>query len=285
MANANGNMLTGISDCLVFFTVMRTAVVLLLLLSLCLLVASCGSETATNANTAEAPAAKPPEGRQPVLVELFTSEGCGNCPPADRQLAFLETQQPVPNADVITLGYHVDYFNDRGWKDEYSDAQYTKRQQLYSMRLGAENIYTPQMIVDGQSQFVGNNQQKASEAITRSASLDKPDFAVTVNGDKADVVVTGLSRHMTATAVLAVAEDGLVSEVKAGSNRGKRLPHMSVVRKLQPFGKVAETADEFRGSVQLPNDAAWKKENVRYIVYLQEDMSGRILAAGRVKAS
>lgn len=259
----------------------------LLLFAFCLLTVSCGGPIpAANIDGNSAAPVKDTSGeRQPVLVELFTSEGCGNCPPADRQLAFLETQQPVAGADVITLGYHVDYFNDRGWKDEYSDAQYTKRQQLYTMRLGAESMYTPQMIVDGREQFIGSNAAKASETIGRAATSDKPDVSVTVNDKTAEVSVTGMSRHMAATAVLAVAEDGLVSDVKAGNNRGKKLPHISVVRKLQAFGKVPETAEEFRGTVELPTDPAWKKENVRYVVYLQEDQSGRIIAAGRVKNS
>lgn len=266
---------------------MRSTALILLLFAFCLFTVSCGSETATNANTAdvEAPADKAPGDRQPVLVELFTSEGCGNCPPADRQLAFLENQQPVAAADVITLGFHVDYFNDRGWKDAYSDARYTKRQQLYSMRLGAESMYTPQMVVDGQTQFIGSNAAKANEAITQAASADKPDVSVKVSGGMADVTVSGLTRHMDAIAVLVVAEDGLVSDVKAGSNSGKRLPHISVVRKLQPIGKVSANAEEFRGTVQLPTDPAWKRENVKYVVYLQENMSGRIIAAGRVKIS
>lgn len=266
---------------------MRSGVVLLLL-AVCLTAISCGSATTTNSNSsanAEVPAPKVPGERQPVLVELFTSEGCGNCPPADRQLAMLEMQQPIAAADVITLGFHVDYFNDRGWKDEYSDAQFTKRQQLYAMRLGAESLFTPQMVVDGETQFVGGNAARTTEVINEAASADKPDVAATANGSTAEVTVTGLPRHSVATAVLAVAEDGLISDVKAGNNRGKRLPHISVVRKLQAFGKVPEKSPEFRGSVELPTDPAWKRENVRYIVYLQEDQSGRIIAAGRVKTS
>ncbi|MEK7856604.1 MAG: DUF1223 domain-containing protein, partial [Acidobacteriota bacterium] len=115
-------------------------------------------------------------------MELFTSEGCGNCPAADRQLAFLETQQPVAGADIITLGYHVDYFNDRGWKDPYSSAEYTRRQNSYTARLGAQSLYTPQMIVDGKVQFIGSDSRKANEAITSAAAPDKPDVAVKVNG-------------------------------------------------------------------------------------------------------
>ena len=198
---------------------------------------------------------------------------------------FLETQQPIAGADVITLGYHVDYFNDRGWKDEYSDVQYTKRQQLYSMRLGAQSIFTPQMVVDGQTQFIGSDGAKANEVITKAASVDKPDVSVKVNGGMADVTVVGLVRHMDSTAVLAVAEDGLVNDVKAGNNRGRRLAHISVVRKLQGIGKVPANAEEFRGTTQLPTDPAWKKDNLKYVIYIQEDMSGRIIAAGRIKTS
>ncbi len=245
---------------------------------------SCGSGPAANSNTAGgANAANNSGERRTVLVELFTSEGCPNCPPADKQLAFLETQQPVSGADVITLGYHVDYFNDRGWKDEYSDANYTKRQQLYAARLGAQSLYTPQMIVDGQTQFVGNNAAKANEVITRAISLASPQVTASSNGNTANVSVSGLGRHMTGTAVLAIAEDGLVSRPNTGSNRGKTLEHISVVRGLVPFGKVSEQAGEFQGSVQLPTSPAWKQANVRYIIYLQEDMSGRIIASGRVK--
>lgn len=268
----------------IFSISMKSAVFLLLLF--CLMSISCGSGPAANSRTANgANTVNITSERKTVLVELFTSEGCPNCPPADKQLAFLETQQPVAGADVITLGYHVDYFNDRGWKDEYSDANYTKRQQLYAARLGAQGLYTPQMIVDGQTQFVGNNPAKANEAITRAIATDRPQVSATASGSTANVSVTGIGRHMTGTAVLAIAEDGLVSQPNTGSNRGKKLEHISVVRGLVPFGKISEQAGEFQGSVQLPTNPAWKQANVRYIIYLQEDMSGRIIASGRVKAS
>jgi hypothetical protein len=256
--------------------------VVFLLLALCLTAISCGSGPAVNSNTAPTANTASKE-RKTVLIEMFTSEGCPNCPPADRQLAFLEQQQPVTGADIITLGYHVDYFNDRGWKDEYSDAQYTKRQQLYSMRLGAESLYTPQMIVDGQAQFVGSDSAKLNAALKNAIAMQKPTVTATENGNAVDVNVTGMGSHMAATAVLAIAEDGLESKPNAGSNRGKTLQHVSVVRGLVPFGEVSGQDSEFRGSVQLPTNPAWK--NVRYIVFVQEDMSGRIVASGRVKAS
>ncbi len=255
-----------------------------LVLASCFLITACGPRSGTNSNNAAAQRPKAAGERQAVLVELFTSEGCPNCPPADKELAFLETEQPMPGADVITLGYHVDYFNDRGWKDEFSNAQYTKRQQLYAARLGAQNLYTPQMIVDGQTQFVGNDQSRLNQAIMRAVATEKPTVNAAADGNTATVTVSGIGSHMAATAVLVIAEDGLTSKPNAGNNRGKILSHVSVVRGLLPFGKISEKATEFSGSVQLPTSAAWKQKNVRYIVYLQEDMSGRIIAAGRVKA-
>lgn len=243
---------------------------------------ACSTKGPANSSDPARPESRPPGEREPVLVELFTSEGCGNCPPADRQLAFLEEQQPIAGADVITLGYHVDYFNDRGWKDPYSSAEYTKRQNLYAMRLGSGSIYTPQMIVDGSMQFVGSDPKKASETIASAARPNKPEFSATVNGNIAEVRFTGFERHNIATVVLAAAEDGLVSDVKAGNNKGKKLTHISVVRQLRAFGKLPEKAVDFTGSVELPTDPSWKAENVRYIVYVQEDTSGRILGAGRI---
>ena len=95
--------------------------------------------------------------KSPVLVELFTSEGCSSCPPADTALAFLEKEQPFMQAEIITLALHVDYWNNLGWRDEYSSPLYSQRQTVYVQKLKLDSTYTPQMIVDGRLQFVGSN--------------------------------------------------------------------------------------------------------------------------------
>src|ERR1700722_13303740 len=111
--------------------------------------------------------------RTPVLVELFTSEGCSSCPPADALLAKLDHDQPIQNAGIIILEAHVDYWDDLGLRDRLSPHQYTERQSQYSSRLGIDGVYTPQMIVDGTDQFVGNDSFHAHRSIASAAQKVK----------------------------------------------------------------------------------------------------------------
>src|SRR5882724_10951247 len=111
--------------------------------------------------------------RTPVLVELFTSEGCSSCPPADLLLSRLQQSQPIAGVEVITLSEHVDYWNQLGWTDPFSSASLTERQRQYTAVLRGDGVYTPQMIVDGKIGFVGSDRQKALPAIAEAAKAPR----------------------------------------------------------------------------------------------------------------
>src|SRR5882762_6051809 len=122
----------------------------------------------------ESEAAKPADANAtPVVVELFTSEGCSSCPPADEVLSKLDKMQPIQGVEVIALGEHVDYWNKLGWIDPYSSAEFSNRQSSYADAFGQESVYTPQMIVDGRDEFAGGNGNKAHDAIIKAARSPK----------------------------------------------------------------------------------------------------------------
>src|SRR5258706_9910443 len=142
--------------------------------------------------------------KQAVLVELFTSEGCSSCPPADRVLTILQNDQLVPNADVITLGFHVDYWDDGGWKDWFSSLAYTRRQEAYARQLRIDSPYTPQIVVDGSTEFVGSNRAKANQVIAQSAIQPKAAIDLKIDNGKLLANISALSTHADATVYLAI---------------------------------------------------------------------------------
>src|SRR4051794_14302795 len=159
---------------------------------------ACLSQQAEGQKSAPAPSPQTQAIRRPVLVELFTSEGCSSCPPADRALKFLAEQQPVPNALVIPLAFHVDYWDNLGWKDEFSSPLYTRRQELYIRRFGLDSSYTPEMVVDGQAEFIGNDTGRAAKAITAAAVREKGSITVSFDPDMMVISGSKLPRHDTA---------------------------------------------------------------------------------------
>ncbi|NVO85496.1 DUF1223 domain-containing protein [Hymenobacter terrestris] len=215
--------------------------------------------------------------RVPVVVELFTSEGCSSCPAADAALRELEIAQSVPGVEVIALGEHVDYWNRLGWKDSFSSAQFTSRQRDYAADFGTGS-YTPQAVVNGRYEFVGSQRARLVEAIARAARAPRATVALSrpAAGTLA-VSVSSLPAGTAATEVLlALTETGLSSQVGRGENAGRLLHHAAVVRFLRPLGSPA--ADfTFTTTAPLQLNSSWKTQNLRAVVLVQEKASHRIV--------
>ena len=239
------------------------------------------AQTVKNQNAAPDDTAR----KTPVLIELFTSEGCSSCPPAEANLARLEKEQSVAGAEIITLSLHVDYWNSLGWKDEYSSPLYSRRQQLYSQALKLDSNYTPQMIVDGRTEFVGSNEEKSRKAIREALKNQKATVEITQNADNLKIKISDVPTHTNATVFLAVTEDNLASNVRRGENSGRKLEHTSVVRDLRSLGML--TAEQKTSNIEtaLQIQLNWKRENLKIVVFVQENASRKILGVNRKSLS
>ncbi len=183
--------------------------------------------------------------RTPVLLELFTSEGCSSCPPADRLLEILDRTQPIAGVDIIVLSEHVDYWNSLGWRDPFSSSALTERQSNYAAKLHLESVYTPQLIVDGHSELLGSDAAKVKEAIETVARSEKAPLqieALESQGKKSRIRISlqhwPAGEGGRATLLLAIASNQMQSRVSAGENAGKQLTHVAVVRSLQSLGNI-----------------------------------------------
>lgn len=221
---------------------------------------------------------------RPVLVELFTSEGCSSCPPADALLAKLDREQRLGNAEIVALEEHVDYWDHLGWRDPFSSAQWTERQQDYAAAFRNDGVYTPQMVVDGRTEFVGGSQSRARSAIEDAAKEPKADVSVRVDAATGaakvsiDIKMSPAVSSRNAQVWLAVTESGLHSNVQRGENAGEDLHHAAVVRTLRKVGNAAaDRENAFAGEQEVRLNDSWKKENLRVVVFLQDAKSRHIL--------
>lgn len=228
----------------------------------------------------------------PVVVELFTSEGCSDCPPADRLLAQLDQKQPVPGARIIALEQHVDYWDDQGWRDPFSSAQFSRRQEDYVGAFHLNSAYTPQMVVDGSTQLVGSDQRGALAAIVRSSHAAKASVVIEqanpVPPDAPSIplrVRLESSPNANAAAgsdvILAITEDDLSSNVTNGENSGSKLSHRAVVRDMRVLGRVAGDGS-FAASADEKLSRNWKRENLHAVAFLQQRSSRQILGAAEI---
>lgn len=229
----------------------------------------------------------------PVLVELFTSEGCSSCPPADALLSKLVKAETIPGVEVIALGEHVDYWNNLGWTDPYSKADFSQRQRDYSAAFDLDSVYTPQMIIDGQEEFVGGDWNRARAAILKAAQTVKGhvDLTLTHTADldqnspmgKLVIQVKDLpSRSDDSEILFAITENNLQTQVSRGENKGRDLHHSAVVRELNVVGHIVANDETFATERSISISPGWRRENLRVIAFVQEHRSHRVLAVGEL---
>lgn len=215
-----------------------------------------------------------------AVVELFTSEGCSSCPPADRLLMELAKQK---DAEVYCLGYHVDYWNRLGWRDRFSSAVATQRQRLYARVFQNEQVYTPQMIVNGETEFVGSDRKLASAAVARvlqTKPTNSLSLSVTVPTEKREITVTVRAKGDTTglMALVALVQRQGESRVTRGENQGRTLAHIGIVRDFRTFKLYGEGNGV--GTLTLPTDV--QTTDVDVIGFLQNAETTAITAASKV---
>lgn len=217
-----------------------------------------------------------------AVVELFTSQGCSSCPPADRVLAKLVSEAAEKKQAVFALSFHVDYWDYLGWKDPYSSAVYSDRQRRYARQYRSSRIYTPQMIVNGSNEFVGsresvarrevqqaiNNQQNIDINLTMEPSADKNSLAVSYQLGKnlQDIELN-----------IAIVEKDASTTVRRGENGGRQLSHVNIVRVFQ----TVSPSKTGSGNLTLNLPAGLNSDNISVIAYAQHTDKMRILGAAQ----
>lgn len=205
--------------------------------------------------------------QSPVVVELFTSEGCSSCPPADALLVQLSHMRAPNGAEIIVLGEHVDYWNHDGWEDRYSLADCTLHQQAYVHHFRLASAYTPQVVVDGTVQFVGNDKDKLTQAILQQSQKPKPAIVkLRLEGKDRLHVTAKIPNADSGSAIIAITEDGLTSEVGGGENRGRTLQHAGVVRDIYNLGALRD--GEMDRTVRLEIKKGWNRDKLKVVVFV-----------------
>jgi hypothetical protein len=227
-----------------------------------------------------------PSATHPIMLELFTSEGCSSCPPADALMRKLDATQPVPGAQLIVLSEHVDYWDHDGWRDPNSSAALTDRQNAYEHALGKNDPFTPQVIVDGTAEMNLQNQQQANQAVRDALANPKLPVRIgDISFDSANpeilrthVEADGESEKRNAEVFVAVALDHVESQVLKGENSGRHLTHTAVVVQLVKIGKL-QKGGSFAQDVHVKLRSGIDPKNVRVVAFVQEPGPGKMLGA------
>ena len=226
-----------------------------------------------------------------MLVELFTSEGCSSCQPADELLIWLDEQQPVPGAQIVAMSEHVDYWNGLGWRDPFSSVEFTERQDAYRRALAQPANYTPQMVVDGQAELIGSLEAEARRVIAQAATRPTAVVSIQPIGPAApdrvalQVRVAGLPslpQGETADLWIAVTERGLATDVLRGENARRRLRHTAVARRLTRAEPLPAVMPEFYDTtIRVELEPTWNRDRLRVIAFIQESASRHVIGAAQ----
>lgn len=205
----------------------------------------------------------------PALVELFTSEGCSSCPPADALLAQIQQEQP----NAIVLSEHVDYWNYIGWTDPYSSAAASARQQEYSRRFNLNSVYTPQMVIDGRYELVGTDKRTAYADIARASATPKLKISLTqprVDGNQISFHLTTAATDAPATVYAVLAQNKGSQQVNRGENGGRTLLHVSIARTLKRVATL-DSGKSFDSEVTLALPQGQAAVDMHVVAFLQQD--------------
>ncbi|PHI19388.1 DUF1223 domain-containing protein [Lewinellaceae bacterium SD302] len=223
------------------------------------------------------PVTRTDDGTSFALLELFTSQGCSSCPPADEQLARFAERTKAGEA-IYALSYHVDYWNYLGWEDPFSDARFSARQRNYAEQLRSR-VYTPQLVVNGQTEMIGSRKGETETAVRSALESRQPyslSFTYILEGDAIEInyQLTGDELPQSAYLVAVAVQPDASRSVKRGENRGRELRHVNVVRAFQQ-----QPIEDLQGSIELTPPTGL--ENYELVLFVQEGEAGEVLAAAK----
>jgi hypothetical protein len=226
------------------------------------------------------------QSKTPVIVELFTSEGCSSCPPADNVVARLDRDQPIEGVEVVAMGEHVDYWDQLGWKDRFSSPLFTARQQDFGQQFRLESVYTPQIVVNGGTQVLGSDFAATAQAIREAAKLSRAWVSANLTG--ADTLAFEVRQLPQATRnadmFLAITESGLETAVGRGENSGRKLRHAPLVRSLVSLGQLDTRKNgAYSASARLMLNPQWNRQNLKMILFVQDHTTRHIVGTATLK--
>jgi len=243
---------------------------------------------------ADAGAAAPE--RVPVLVEMYTSQGCPNSPAGESILTRFDRTQPIEGVRVVPLAFHVPYWDTASWKDPFAHSHHQWRQNQYSKRTKSSDVFTPQFVIDGDTAVSGRSEGAVKKAIVTAAKVPKATIRLEARTSREEdpprtvrigIDVTGIPAELRGPAgqeaeiLLAVAERNLVTDIGGGKNKGVHVEQTGVVRAWMPLGHVNAQGDAiFPPEYLITLDPSWKLSDLTAVVWIQQKPAGRVLGLG-----